>query len=49
MFPLYEWYNLKGQLIRKTVLYAKKKPNIPKAKAQGNREANSQDHNNCQK
>ena len=42
MFPLYDWYNLKGQLIRKKVLCAKKKPNIPEA--EGDREANSQDH-----
>ena len=47
MFPLYDWYNLKGQLIRKKVLCAKKKPNIPEA--EGDREANSQDHKNCQK
>ena len=31
MFPLYGWYNLKGQLIRKKILCAKKKPNIPGA------------------
>ena len=47
MSPLYDWYNLNGQLIRKKVLRAKKKPNIPEA--EGDREANSQDHKNCQK
>ena len=47
MFPRYDWYNLKGQLIWKNVLCAKKKPNIPNA--EGDREANSQDHKNCQK
>ena len=47
MFPLYDWYNLKGQLIRKKVLCAKKKPNI--SEAERNREANSQDHKDCQK
>ena len=47
MFPLYDWYNLKRQLIRKKVLCAKKKPNIPEA--EGDREANSQHHKNCQK
>ena len=30
MFPLYDGYNLKRQLIRKKVLCAKKKPNIPR-------------------
>ena len=40
MFPLYDWYNLKGQLIRKKILCVKKKPNIPRA--EGKREANSQ-------
>ena len=47
MFTLYDWYNLKGQLIRKKVLCTKKKPNNPEA--EGDREANSQDHKNCQK
>ena len=42
MFPLYDWYNLKRQLIRKKVLCAKKKPKIHEA--EGDREANSQDH-----
>ena len=42
MFPLYDWYNLKGQLIKKNVLCAKEKPNIPES--EGDREANSQDH-----
>ena len=31
MFPPYDWYNLKGQLIREKVLCAKKKQNIPEA------------------
>ena len=35
-----QWYNLKGQLIRRKILCAKKKPNIPRAEE--NREANSQ-------
>ena len=30
MFPLYDWHNLKGQLIRKKVFCAKKKLNIPR-------------------
>ena len=47
MFPLYDWCNLKGQLIRKKVLCAKKKPNI--LGDEGDREANSQEHKNCQK
>ena len=47
MFPLYDWYNLNGQLIRKKVLCAKKKPNI--LGDEGDREANSQEHKNCQK
>ena len=46
MFPLYDWYNLKGQLIKKNILCAKKKPNIPEV--EGDREANSLDHKNCQ-
>ena len=47
MFPFYDWYNLKGQLIKKKVLCAKKKLNIPEA--EWDREANSQDHKNYQK
>ena len=47
MLPPYDWYNFKRQLIRKKVLCAKKKPNI--TEAEGDREANSQYHKNCQK
>ena len=47
MFLLYDWYNLKRQLIRKKVLSAKKKPNI--LKAEGDRETYSQDHKKRQK
>ena len=42
MFPLYDWCNLKRQLIRKKDLCTKKKSNNPQA--EGDREANSQDH-----
>ena len=47
MFPLYDRYNVKGQLIRKKSFVRWEKPNIPEA--EGDTEANSQDHKNCQK
>ena len=40
MIRPYVWYSLSGQLIHKKVLWAKKRPNNPRA--EGDRGANSQ-------
>ena len=46
MFPLYDWYNLNGQLIRRKFCVLRKNQTSPRLR--GDREANSKDHKNCQ-